>query len=358
LVIAGLARTSSKKEWKQVTKNYQTKSGDWSMPGDTGLYRKVFRITGEQSPNVRLALAQTARGERPTGEVLVPGLLEYQEYLIRRKMWSEQLQTVGLDARWYEGKGEKLYPKEWLDRAAEVAKSLEGKSRRVEAVGIDVSEGGDDVVWTAVDSLGIIEQGYMDLWHGEGKKSGRQSDTSVIPDQTIGLINRFRVPAEKIYMDLGGGGKQHVDVLREKRGYDVRGIAFGGAPRLPMTWGRTAFQDKFDIDEQRRVYKNARAEMYGELRHLLDPSLNPDGFGIPLKLQELRRQMKPIRLDYNEHGVMFVIPKRRPAPAGRTQSTVQTLETLLGCSPDELDSLVLATFALVEKQTEIYVGAL
>jgi hypothetical protein len=38
-------------------------------------FRRVIRIKAEDSPNVRYALAQIAAGKKPTGEVILPGVL-------------------------------------------------------------------------------------------------------------------------------------------------------------------------------------------------------------------------------------------------------------------------------------------
>src|SRR5437667_99689 len=97
-------------------------------------HRRVIRIPAEDSPNVRLGLAQRARGIEPTHEVLIPGMLTLAEYDLRRATWDKRRQCVGLDARFWEGAELLLFPPERLARAAAVARLLRGKPRRARAL--------------------------------------------------------------------------------------------------------------------------------------------------------------------------------------------------------------------------------
>jgi hypothetical protein len=119
-----------------------------------------------------------------------------------------------------------------------------------------------------------------------------------------------------------------------------------------------AFSDRINITEERYAYKNRRAEMYGTLREMLDPGLGYNGgggagFGIPSAYTELRRQLAPIPLLYDNEGRLFLPPKGRQF-AGELQQqrgapTQKTMIELIGCSPDEADSLVLAVHGLTSK---------
>ena len=82
--------------------------------------------------------------------------------------------------------------------------------------------------------------------------------------------------------------------------------------------------------------------MYGLLRRVLDPTER--GFGLPAKYVELRRQLGPIPLDYDGEGRMMMMKKRKPA---NSTSKERTLIELLGCSPDEADSLVVAIYSMM-----------
>src|ERR1700674_550861 len=106
-------------------------------------YRKVLKITGSDSPNVRFALLQQARGIQPTGEVLVPGVLTWEEYQKRLATWEKIRITIGILDEFYLGAEVMLFPPDWLDRANRLAEGLNGKVRHAQAIGIDPAEGGD-----------------------------------------------------------------------------------------------------------------------------------------------------------------------------------------------------------------------
>jgi hypothetical protein len=98
---------------------------------------------------------------------------------------------------------------------------------------------------------------------------------------------------------------------------------------------RERTQDK----ETGYVYRNRRAEMFGMLRVRLDPA-NATPFGIPTEYRELRRQLSLIPLKYDTEGRLFLPPKNKRS----ANSNEQTLTDIIGHSPDEADSLVLAVF--------------
>ena len=98
------------------------------------------------------------------------------------------------------------------------------------------------------------------------------------------------------------------------------------------------------MQETRYAYKNRRAEMYGELRVLLDPSRGT-GFGLPSEYAELHRQLAPLPLLYDPEGRLYLPPKDKRS----STSTELTIKEILGCSPDEADSLVLAVYGMVSK---------
>ena len=327
------------------------KDGDLPNPYEPGLfYRKVFRIPAERSPNVRYALAEIAAGKKASNTEIIPGCISYQEYLYRRATWDKQRQTVGLDAKFYEGEEVKLYPANWLLRSQEMAEVLDQTmDRRMgRAIGVDVAEGGDSTVWTVIDEWGILEQ--------IAKKT---RDTSVIFGETIALMETWEVLPENTIFDHGGGGKVHVDYLNDK-GYPVRGVSFGSAP-TPDPRSKEAYK-KGDGDAEpkgksaKAAYKNRRAEMYGLFRNRINPNAQSAGiayavlkylegravFAIPAKYTELLRQLGPLPLLYDAEGVMYLPPKDKPH--GGYKGT--TIKAILGCSPDESDSLVLAHYGL------------
>jgi len=308
------------------------------------LVRKVIRIKAEDSPNVRYGLAQKAKGITPTNEIIVPGVRTYAEYVELRATKDTVWQCVALDADWYEGAENLLYPPEWLNYAETVADKLEGQNRIAESMGIDPGEGVASTVWCIVDRLGLMHL-----------LSSKTPDTSTIPAQTIALLNTFGLSPKKCYFDRGGGGKQHADRLRAL-GYEVNTVAFGESIVQEPKYGMSRVPERMELKEEAYTYKNRRAEMYGILSMTLDPQFDANGenpkkeitFGLPRRYSELRRQLAPVPKWYDEEGRLFLPPKQHK-PGGVTEQKTKTMIDLVGCSPDEADALVLAVYGLQTK---------
>jgi hypothetical protein len=104
----------------------------------------------------------------------------------------------------------------------------------------------------------------------------KTNDTNDIPGITIAIGSRYGVPHDRWVFDRGGGGKQHADRLRNQ-GYNCSSIGFGEAVQDPQAWKRTAnYIPKKEVREEleeRYIFKNRRAELYGTLRNALDPSV-------------------------------------------------------------------------------------
>lgn len=294
-------------------------------------YRRVIRIRAEDSPNVRLGLAQVAAGMAPTDEVLVPGVLRYSDYVKRRKMWDPIRQTVGLDAQFHKGKGVMLYPPEWLAVSNTIADGLVGRRRQALGVGIDPAEGGDETSLTAVDDLGFMES-----------ENVQTPDTDKIVGRAMAFCKRLGVPGESVCIDRGGGGKQLADRMRALD-FPVRTVAFGEGISLEPRRGLHQLASRLEVREAKCAYKNRRAQMYGEARILIDPS--GGGYGIPASEAELLRQLGLMPLMYDEEGALMMLPKNKRDPNSRQK----TLTELLGCSPDRADSFVLALHAILHE---------
>lgn len=310
-------------------------------------FRKVIKIPASASPNIQLAMMQKSIGKNPSGREVVPGVMSWKEYCYRREAWDAYKQTIGLDAEFYEGKEVKLYPADLLAKASEYALTLPRRVRGV-SMGVDTGEGGDSTVWTICDLQGVVEQ-----------ISIKTADTSVIPARTIALMNEHGIDPSRVLFDSGGGGKEHVDILRSK-GFEVKAISFGASPTSADEF---AMHKKMPVErralkEEREVYKNRRAEMYGEaskvLRGVHPSGVGEDGFAIPPDLEELKRQLLVMPKLYDESGRLYLPPKNKPSP---NYSGV-TISQMLGCSPDEADSFVLAVFGLVWAETEFVVGSI
>lgn len=326
-------------------------------------FRRVFRWTAEDSPNVRLALAQRRAGfaqgadgkmvllpippggKVPTGEVLVPGVLTWDEYVTRRLTWDLIRQCVGLDAQFYTGPELLLFPSEWLIRASRLSAS--GKA---EAIGCDPGEGGANSAWCVVNRTGILDMLSM-----------KTPDTTVITSTTLGLMRHWDVPAHMVCFDRGGGGKQHADRLRSQ-GFKVTTVAFGESLVNMPKRGITLVEEKIEEREERTAYVNRRAEMFGEFSLLCDPSLNPTGFAIPGKYQELHRQLGLMPKLWDSEGRIRMLPKNKgtkgmPEP-GEDEHDQDTLVGRIGCSPDEADAAAVAVWRMQNRVKPKRVGAL
>lgn len=319
-----------------VEGNPKTQQPGGDVPRPSGGYnRRVIRIRAEDSPNVKLALIQRARGEEPTGEMLLPGVLGWPDYQKRRREWDPVKQTVGLDAQFYRGMENLLFPPAWLDHSEQLARRLaeSGVRRRVEAVGVDPGEGSADTSVAFIDRLGLIRL-----------ESRPTPDTSVIEDEVAALIEGGVVAADRVCMDRGGGGKQIADRLR-RRGHDVRTVGFGDAATPDEPASRHARAARRDQRDDRREYPTRRVQMYADLRRLMDPSGESGGFAVPARYHELRRQLAPIPLRRDGEGRLRLPPKHR-----RPGSNEPSLSEVIGRSPDDADALVLAVHAMLHQR--------
>jgi hypothetical protein len=320
------------------------KKGDVKRPTGKGYSSRVIRISAEMSPNVRLAKAERRLGKAPSLDILVPGVTDYVTYCDRRQNWDKVRQCIGLDGNFYEGAEVLMYPPEWLNRAERIAAELakSGKKRLGKSLGIDTAEGGDSTVWTVIDEFGIIEQVEM-----------KTPNTAFIQGKTIEIAKRHGVHPTNWVFDAGGGGKEHADYLRAK-GYDVRAVFFGeSAKDVDQFKPVKPRSHKEEVAEEKTAYRNRRIEMYHLLRGLLNPE-NVKGFGIPAEMTELRRQLAVFPIQYAEDGQLTLPPKsKRDSKDQRV-----TLTDMIGRSPDNADSLVLAVYGLLKKPTRTIAGAL
>lgn len=309
-------------------------------------YVRVIHIAARDSPNVRRALEQQARGEVPDGLVVCPGVLTWQEYQERRATWDEVRQCVGLDGEFWRGKDALLFPPQWLDRAHEMARARRGQVWPKRWMGVDPGEGVAETAWSVVDRLGLVKL-----------VAKRTPDTSDIVGDTLAMMREYNVKPADVCIDRGGGGKQIADMLR-RQGWPVRTVAFGGKPVLEPRRGLRPISDRKENVEDRYVYASVRAQMYHELSLQLDPSFNPDGFSLSDEYRELRRQLAPIPRWTDGEGSVFLPQKKQRSDAVQGGERKQTMEDLIGCSPDQADSLVLAVHAMLHKGTRTTAGAM
>ena len=316
------------------------RAGDIKRLGDFGYHRKVIRIKAEDAPDVRRGLGDPTVGQIPSG------VLTYPEYVKRRATWDRVRQCVGLDGEFYEGAEQLLFPPEWLNRAEQKAREFGVRKREAKSMGIDPGQGTAKTAWTVVDEYGIIEQVAFPT-----------PNTTDVTARTIALGEEYGIEPKNWVFDAGGGGKQHADRLRDQ-GYNVRTIFFGETMTPPVRRYLRVFrkyQMRLDEREIRHAYKNRRAQMYGEASLLLDPDLNEDGFGISEELVELRHQLAVMPKLYDEEGKLYLPPKDRKL-GDEPKMNKKTLIELIGRSPDEADSFVLAVHGLLHEPKPSYAG--
>ena len=158
-------------------------------------------------------------------------------------------------------------------------------------------------------------------------------------------MKKHRVKPQRVMFDRGGGGKEHADIMR-RDGYYVQTVAFGTPTSPEKKRGVTSLVKRKEEDEERYVYKNRRAQMYGVLSRLLNPEgtslCETKGFGIPVECAEVRKQLSPIPRLLDGEGRLYLPPKRRL----NRDSNELTLTEIIGHSPDEADSLALAVYGI------------
>jgi hypothetical protein len=179
-------------------------------------------------------------------------------------------------------------------------------------------------------------------------------DTDKIHTMCLDFMHRHNCRPDKVYFDVGGGGKEAVDRLRGM-GYPVQSVGFGESVLLDFKRGMRQLTEKVENREERGAYKNRRAEMYGELSVRLNPAFEP-GFALPPEYIELHRQLSPIPRWEDREGKLFLPPKNKQ-PDSTAESNKTTMSSLLGCSPDEADALVVAHYALTHKSLRARAGA-
>lgn len=326
-------------------------------------YRKIIHISAEDSPNVRLGLAQQRAGLQPTNQVLVPGILTWDEYVKRRRTWDKIRQRIGLDGKFWEGGETLMFPPVWLDRAERLDIFLSGRQRIARGMGVDPGEGTANTAIAVVDELGLIEL-----------KAEKTPDTNRVVDMILETMYDYSLLPERILIDRGGGGKQYADRLRSS-GINVRTVGFGDKPSVEPQRHKVQFGQKVDTNERRYAYFNRRAEMYGELRYLLDPGTSDRsglerayeevandkgrdvaelrGFALPVAYHRLREQLAPIPMKF-ELERLKLPPKHKRDP----NSKEVTLTEIIGYSPDEADALVLAVHAMQMTNIRTTAGAI
>jgi len=339
--------------YRAVEGHLETKDpgGDIRREGRPGFYRRVISICAEDSPNVRLGMIRASKGLDVGDPCLLPGVKGYWDYKKHRQLWDAQDQCVKLDGRFYRGKEVMLFPDEYLKMAADRADKLmkeHGVNRKGRTIGVDPAEGGDSTVWTVADSLGLIHQTGM-----------KTPDTTEIVDKTLSLMREFAVSAENVLFDRGGGGYEHACQMR-KMGYNVRTVGFGESVMPELKRGLTPLEQRKLQKEEQYAYCNRRAEMYGVLSHAVNPIRRGDEkmlvYGIPRTMTDLVAQLRVIPKLTDPEGRLWLPPKHKSPKTDNAKT--KTMHELIGHSPDEADSAVLAYYGIIRKTFKARAGVI
>lgn len=368
-------------------------------------HRRVLKIRAQDSPNVRRGLILKARhpdwslDKLDEQSRIVAGVLGYAEYVQRRATWDKVRQSVGLDAEFWEGAELLLFPPDWLTRAAQAEFIARCHRSPTEAIGIDPAEGGDKTSMAAINRWGLKEL-----------VSRKTPNTADITGEAIAFVRKHQVPWSRVIFDRGGGGKQHADRLIEQGHRGVRTVAFGESPQIELKRGLHMLEHRKDVKEDAYVYVNLRAQMYHELSQLCDPAGWTSGFpevmasieglgqidqeapqqplpgeteeefirrrarlaGMKIKVNagfampdqdepyaELRRQLAVMPKMTDKEGRYWMLPKQLDTgkQVSSAKDRVKTLVEIIGHSPDEADSVVLACHAMLHKGHRSVAGA-
>lgn len=237
---------------------------------------------------------------------------------------------------------EYLFPDPWLVHSVRLGRQLVGQRRTARGLGCDPGEGIANTAVAVVDEVGVISL-----------TSKRTPDTSVIGPWLLSAAREHGLPDDRVILDRGGGGKQVRDNIRADTGREFRTVGFGESVTPEPRRGRARLSQRQEVKEDRYVYFNRRAEMYWELRQLMDPFGPGGGFAFPPGCEVLVRQLGPIPLTRDPEGRLKLLPKNKRNP----DSKEKTLTELLGCSPDESDAVVLAVHAMLHRETRAKAGA-
>lgn len=336
-----------------------------SPRADGTFLRKIIRICAEDSPNIRLALAQMRAGLPITYERLVPGVKGYEEYLEDRAIWDDHQLCVSHGARWYKGAEIKLFPSAWLAEAIKrwqprppISSSgdrMRGMSTTSNYMGSDPGEGIANSAWAIGDDSGCRKIVSM-----------KTPNTNDVSYTTLELMAQYDIPPENVCMDRGGGGKQHADRINEileSRGVDqqIRTVAFGESLVLEPKRGLRMIEEKVDHREEHYAYKTRRSQMFGEAGALIDPAgrcyaMPPPNLGPEYK--RLHHALKAIPKQYDGEGRLDLPPKRRKP--GEETTKKKTLTEMVGgdgMGLDEADAFVLMIHAMLHKSKRATAGA-
>lgn len=313
-------------------------------PSDTGiakLDRKVIHIDGVDSPNVKIGLRMKEKGIPGKPPRVIPGVLQWHEYLYRLNNWDKHRRETRLHGNFWQDGNLFLFPMNCLEAAQDVWSYVPNR-RGPFSMGLDIAQGGRDLtVWAIIDRFGVHDIIKLDT-----------SDTMDIVGRTLRLMEEYDIPGKRVCVDAGAGGKMIADRIKEQGRY------------VKLVWFGSSAEDS-------KSYLNARAEMYALLGDFMTVerwNCKKTGFGwefpfvekdyktgeekelheqascfaIPPDDDKLREELAVIPKIYDSEGKMRLPPKDKKSK----NSNEETIKEMLnGRSPDTADALALAAYA-------------
>lgn len=291
----------------------------------SGWFRDAFRAASDlnQTQTVQAATGMRRLITVPAGSLmnvregreLIPSQLTRERADGLRERWAREnprLADVLLDAIFPEEDPHlQLIFAEWIERA----RTAWTPDLPVQGFGLDVawSDGGDETVLAAGGKVGVRA---LLRWKRDDTMATVGRVIASCREQFGVRLDAGQVP---ICVDADGGGKGIADRLAEL-GCRVIQHFGGGSP------------------ENAQLYRNRRAETWGELARRLDPAGPwPEPWALPADSRLAADLAAPQKI-YGSDGLKFGITPKDRAP-GQDDSRGRTLRDLLGRSPDAGDAV-------------------
>ena len=260
---------------------------------------------------------------------VLPGLMSYASFKSYVKEKDDYWLTTRLHGLLYEGADVVVLPDEWQDAAYELGDIVGGDDDLPCWMGVDAAGKGRDLwAWAIANRRRLVHLQTSDT-----------KDTVEGKEITLQLMRQYDIPPCRVAVDATGGYGQSavVDPLA-REGKHVVAVDFGGTPTTKL---------------RKKLYKNMRAELYGEASEWMDPEhreTGPDGspvqsFALDRDDHETRilvGELSQIPKMHDGEGKMYLPPKDVP----REKPNATCLKHILGHSPDRSDALVLCLWLM------------
>ena len=326
------------------------RKGNEPDPLDPDRYRwYVIHIDCARTPNVSAGRKWDRLGRKGPMPVPVPGIMSYPSFLSHMQDWDEYNRTTRLRGLLPDSdEGWVVVPRTWIGCCRTLCQEIDRlRGELPKWLGVDASHGrGDLACWAVVDRLGLVD--LRTMAPDAAKDKYGQPDTVKMLELTRDLMTIYEIPPGRVAVDAGGGGQEAIADPLRREGMVVRLVDFGSSPS-----NRRA----------KKQYRNRRAELYGTLAEAMNPAkwrriegeiieLQDRGggvwetcFSIPQgdEYDALAEELPMVPKLYDPEGKMY-LPRKHKRDS---TSNEQSLEEILGHSPDRSDALVLAVWAML-----------